>query len=104
MASILAASLIILVILLLVFWFLIHTIHQQKTLDKMKTDFTNNMTHELKPPIAVSYAANEALLNFDASQDKDKLKKHLTISQEQLKKLAGLVEQILSISMERRKT
>lgn len=70
----------------------------------MKTDFTNNMTHELKPPIAVSYAANEALLNFDASQDKDKLKKHLTISQEQLKKLAGLVEQILSISMERRKT
>jgi signal transduction histidine kinase len=69
----------------------------------MKSDFTNNMTHELKTPIAVAYAANDALLNFDITKDQTKTKKYLTIGQQQLRRLSGLVEQILSMSMERRK-
>jgi Osmosensitive K+ channel histidine kinase len=104
MAGILATSLIILVVLGGAFWFLIRTIMQQKTLDEMKSDFTNNITHELKTPIAVAYAANDALLNFNLSEDKKLRDKYLNICQEQLQKLSGLVEQILSMSMERRKT
>lgn len=104
MKGILIASLVILLILILAFWYLIHTILKQKTLDEMKTDFTNNITHELKTPIAVAYAANDALLNFNVASDREKAKKYLTISQEQLRRLSGLVEQILSMSMERRKT
>lgn len=46
MASILATSLFIMLILAFVFWFLIHTMLKQKTLDEMKSDFTNNITHE----------------------------------------------------------
>jgi signal transduction histidine kinase len=69
----------------------------------MKSDFTNNMTHELKTPIAVAYAANDALLNFDMTKDQAKTKKYLAIGQQQLRRLSGLVEQILSMSMERRK-
>ncbi len=52
----------------------------------------------------VAYAANDALLNFNVASDREKAKKYLTISQEQLRRLSGLVEQILSMSMERRKT
>lgn len=103
MAGILGSSLIILIILGISFGFLIRTIMQQKTLDEMKSDFTNNITHELKTPIAVAYAANDALLNFNQAEDKAKREKYLAISQEQLQKLSGLVEQILSMSMERRK-
>ncbi len=77
---------------------------KQKTLDEMKSDFTNNMTHELKTPIAVAYAANDVLLNFNGTNDTEKTKKYLSITQEQLKRLSKLVEQILSMSMERRKT
>lgn len=104
MTGILATSLFILIVLGGAFWFLIRTIMQQKTLDEMKSDFTNNITHELKTPIAVAYAANDALLNFNVSEDKKLRDKYLNICQEQLRKLSGLVEQILSMSMERRKT
>ena len=70
----------------------------------MKSDFTNNMTHELKTPIAVAYAANDALLNFDEGISREKQREYLQIGRQQLEKLGGLVEQILAISMERRKT
>lgn len=104
MTGILATSFFILIVLGSSFWFLIRTILRQKTLDEMKSDFTNNITHELKTPIAVAYAANDALLNFNIAVNEKQRTKYLKISQEQLQKLSGLVEQILSIGMERRKT
>lgn len=104
MSGILTTSFVILVILGFSFWFLIRTILRQKTLEEMKSDFTNNITHELKTPIAVAYAANDALLNFNLAEDKKQRDKYLNICQEQLQRLSGLVEQILSMSMERRKT
>ena len=75
-----------------------------QTLEEMKSDFTNNITHELKTPIAVAYAANDALLNFNQAEEKAQRDKYLRICQEQLQRLSGLVEQILSMSMERRRT
>ena len=53
---------------------------------------------------AVAYAANDALLNFNQAEEKTQRDKYLRICQEQLQRLSGLVEQILSMSMERRKT
>ena len=104
MAGIIAASLILFFILAFSFWFLIHTMLKQKSLEEMKSDFTNNITHELKTPVAVAYAANDALLNFDAGNDPEKRREYLEISQGQLEKLEGMIEQILSMSMESRKT
>lgn len=104
MAGILITSFVILLILGFSFWFLIRTLLKQKTLEEMKSDFTNNITHELKTPIAVAYAANDALLNFGQADEKAKRDKYLSISQEQLQRLSGLVEQILTMSMEQRKT
>jgi len=104
MTGILLTSFVIFLILGFSFWFLIRTLLKQKTLDEMKSDFTNNITHELKTPIAVAYAANDALLNFNQAEEKSKRDQYLRISQEQLQRLSGLVEQILSMSMERRKT
>lgn len=104
MAGILITSSVILLILGFSFWYLIRTILRQKTLEEMKSDFTNNITHELKTPIAVAYAATDALLNFHQADDPGKRKRYLRICQEQLQRLGGLVEQILSMSMERRKT
>ena len=103
MAGILATSLFIMLILAFAFWYLIHTMLKQKTLDAMKSDFTNNITHELKTPIAVAYAANDALLNYGMMNNPEKARKYLGIAQKQLQQLSGMVEQILSMSMERRK-
>ncbi len=102
MSGILITTLLITIILSFAFWYLIKTVIRQKTLEEMKDDFVNNITHELKTPIAVAYSAADSLLNFKQGDDKMKRDKYLTICKDQLSELSGLVEQILSMSMERR--
>ena len=104
MSGILITTGLIILILIIAFRYLILTVFRQKTLEEMKDDFTNNMTHELKTPIAVAYSATDALLNFNKAEDKAIREKYLLISKEQLLKLSGLVEQILSVSTTRNKT
>ncbi len=103
MAGILISSLLLVILILIAFIYLLYTILRQKTIEELKTDFTNNMTHELKTPISVAYAANDVLLNYD-SHISEKQKKYLGIIREQLTQLSGLVEQILTLSVENRNT
>lgn len=86
------------------FWYLFRTVSKMRTLEEMKDDFVSNMTHELKTPIAIAYSANDALLNYDTANDPQKKVTYLHIANKQLKRLGELVENILAMSMERRKT
>lgn len=104
MSGILITTFLIILLLAAAFAFFIRTVLKQKTMEEMKDDFTNNMTHELKTPIAVAYSAADTLLHFHQGDDKAKRDKYLQICLDQLTHLSGLVEQILSLSMERRKT
>lgn len=103
MSGVIATSALIALVLTFGFWYLLHVIQRLRTIEEMKDDFTNNMTHELKTPIAIAYAANDSLLQFPDPKDEERTKKYLTAALEQLSKLAGLVESILAMSMERRK-
>lgn len=103
MSGVIATSALIALVLTFGFWYLLHVIRRLRTIEEMKDDFTNNMTHELKTPIAIAYAANDALLQFPDPGDEKRTKKYLTAALDQLSKLAGLVENILAMSMERRK-
>lgn len=98
MAGILFSSVIIFIFLIYTFVYLLKTIRKLQTEEELKTNFTNNMTHELKTPISVSYAAIDALLVADQSADKERQKKYLNIAKDQMEQLTGLVEQILSMS------
>lgn len=104
MAGVIGMSAVVILLLLVVFWMLGHTIRELQAVDEMKSDFVNNMTHELKTPISVAYAANDALLHFNQSLSKEKQTEYLKIALQQLKKLGQLVEQILQMTMERRTT
>lgn len=88
----------------LAFWYLFRTVSKMRTIEEMKDDFVSNMTHELKTPIAIAYSANDALLNYDTDNDSRKKMTYLNIANKQLKRLGELVENILAMSMERRKT
>ena len=88
----------------LAFLYLFRTVSRLRTLEEMKDDFVSNMTHELKTPIAIAYSANDALLNYDTANDAEKKERYLQIANKQLKRLGELVENILAMSMERRKT
>lgn len=103
MGGVIITSALIALVLTFGFWYLLHVIARQRTVEEMKDDFTNNMTHELKTPIAIAYAANDSLLQFPDPKDEERTKKYLTAALEQLSKLSGLVESILAMSMERRK-
>ncbi len=98
MGGIVATSVIVFVLLIYVFSYLLKTIRKLQTEEELKTNFTNNMTHELKTPIAVSYAAVDALLIADKPASAERQKKYLNIAKEQMGYLSGLVEQILSMS------
>lgn len=103
MSGILFSSFLILLILILsfayMFWFLIH----QKTVEQLKDDFTHNVTHELKTPIAITYAAVEAMIHYNITGNKEKTNKYLYICHEELQRLGNMVEQILSLSLEHKK-
>jgi signal transduction histidine kinase len=98
MVGMLLTSLIILIFLIFIFVYLLKIIRKLQTEEELKNNFTNNMTHELKTPIAVSYAAVDALLIADKPASKERQKKYLNIAKEQMNYLSGQVEQILNMS------
>ncbi len=104
MQGIVLSTAAIIVIIAISFVYLFRTVSRLRTIEEMKDDFVSNMTHELKTPISIAYSANDALLNYDTSNDPEKKTAYLTIAMKQLKRLGELVENILAMSMERRKT
>lgn len=102
MRGVLLMSLGILLILALVFYLMMRALRKQRELDEMKSDFTSNMTHELKTPIAVAYAANDAMMVYGLDKNPAKREEYLKVTRESLEKLNGMVEQILSMPMDNR--
>lgn len=103
MWGLVTVSVLMIIMLIISYIYLLKVILRQKSIDEIKSDFINNMTHELKTPISVTYAAVDALQNFGLGDDAEKRDKYLTISKEQLMYLNSLVEQILTMSVEERK-
>lgn len=104
MSGILATTFLIIIILIFAFIYFIKTVMKLRTLEEMKTDFINNMTHELKTPLAAAYSAVDTLINFKQGDNKEKSDTYLLLCEEQLSHLNGLVEQILSMSMRKKKS
>ena len=104
MAGVIITVFLLMIVFSTAFWYLYWTVSRLRSIEEMKDDFVSNMTHELKTPIAIAYSANDALLNYDSDNNPAKRKKYLTIANKQLKRLGELVENILAVSMERRKT
>ena len=84
--------------------YLVKTISKMRTIEQMKDDFTHNMTHELKTPVAVAYSAVDSMLRYYDQSDEARNKQFLRIIMQRLSFLSGIIENILSMSMERFKT
>lgn len=103
MSWLLGASLLLLILTTGCFLFMLSTIMRQKKLSEVKNDFINNMTHELKTPIATVTAAVEALQNFGALNDPQRTQTYLAISQTNLQRLSDLVEKVLNLAVEEKR-
>ncbi|MEM8523291.1 MAG: HAMP domain-containing sensor histidine kinase [Bacteroidota bacterium] len=95
----LLASLFLLIITTASFIYMLRIIFEQKKLSEIKNDFINNMTHELKTPISILSATNEAMTNFNALEDRNRTKQYLGIVKNEIERLSGMVEKVLNISI-----
>ncbi len=96
-------SVIFTLVLLVTFIFTIVVIFWQKRYTEMRNDFINNMTHELKTPIAsISLAAQ--MLNDKSVTKSETMMDHLAgVINDESKRLRFLVEKVLQMSMFDRK-
>ena len=92
-------SVVFTLVLLVTFIFTIVVIFRQKRYTEIKNDFINNMTHELKTPIAsISLAAQ--MLNDKSVPKSDTMMAHLGgVINDESKRLRFLVEKVLQMSM-----
>jgi two-component system phosphate regulon sensor histidine kinase PhoR len=77
------------------FWFSIQTIIRQKRLSEMKNDFINNMTHELKTPIATISLATDALNNPRIRSEATSIDRYTRIIKEENQRMNRQVERVL---------
>lgn len=85
-------------VVFLFFAFAINIIVKQKRLSEIKTDFINNMTHELKTPISTIALSSDMLMRGDFSQDPEKLKRYASIIYKENKRLENQVERVLNVA------
>lgn len=92
-------SVIFTLVLLITFTFTIVVIFRQKRYTEIKNDFINNMTHELKTPIAsISLAAQ--MLGDKSVAKSEQMQTHLgNVINDESKRLRFLVEKVLQMSM-----
>lgn len=82
-----------------IFIFTIYSIFRQKRLSQMKTDFINNMTHELKTPIASISLVSQMLADESVQFSEETLRRNYKVISDETKRLRLLVEKVLQLSM-----
>jgi len=95
MGWMIAASIVFTTIIVLAFAVTVRTLFNQKKLSEIKSDFINNMTHELKTPLATISLAIDALTNEKVIHDADKIKIYSGMIKEENKRMNKQVEKIL---------
>lgn len=85
-------------VILLVFAVTIFTILKQKRLSEVKTDFINNMTHELKTPISTIALSSDVLRKADDSTDLERIKQYASIIYAENSRLESQVERVLQLA------
>lgn len=90
--------LIIVCIVFFFFWFSVSLLLKQRKLSEVKNDFINNMTHELKTPIATIGLSSEMLMRQKNAENKDNVLRYAGIIYKENKRLENQVERVLNLA------
>lgn len=91
-------STLFLLLVVIFFTYTIWIILKQKRLSEIRTDFINNMTHELKTPISTIALSSEVLTNPNITKDPERLSNYARIIKEETERLKNQVEKVLQMA------
>jgi two-component system phosphate regulon sensor histidine kinase PhoR len=94
-SGMIVVAIIFTLIIIAAFYLTIRTILTQKKLSEMKTDFINNMTHELRTPLATISIAVETLKNEKVMASREQVSQLGQIIKSENQRMNLQVEQIL---------
>lgn len=92
-------ALVTILIVLVIFTLTLRNMLIQQRLSEMKTDFINNMTHELKTPLSTIAVASSSLGDETLLQDRKKVIQISDMIKKQNRHLTQLIDRILDISI-----
>jgi signal transduction histidine kinase len=95
----LALALITILIVVVVFYLTLKNMLLQKKLSDLKTDFINNMTHELKTPLSTIAVATSSLSDEKFLKQQDRVKELSALIKKQNRHLTQLIDRILDITI-----
>jgi two-component system phosphate regulon sensor histidine kinase PhoR len=98
MKSLILLEVSIIFLTILSFYFMISFFYKQRRIAKIKSDFMNNMTHELKTPVSSVSLALELMHVTGDSEKSIQNKEFLSIAQNELKRLSLLIEKVLKMA------
>lgn len=91
-------SSIVILLIVVFFSYTILLLLRQKRLSEVKTDFINNMTHELKTPISTISISAETLSAPDIAKYPDRIARYVQIIVNENNRLKAQVEKVLQIA------
>ncbi|QHI37201.1 Alkaline phosphatase synthesis sensor protein PhoR [Kordia antarctica] len=99
MASLMIFSVLLFLFVVGLFYYSIKTLINQKKITEIKTDFINNITHELKTPLATLSVASKSLKNAEIRNSAEAFDNTLNIVDRQNTRLQKLIDQVLTNSL-----
>ncbi len=99
MIGVFALSILTILTTLVVFIYTIYHWRKQKKMSDMKSDFINNISHELKTPLATIAVANKSLQNGKIASNPELAANMVQVIDRQSKRLQQLINQVLDLTI-----
>ncbi|WP_295795551.1 HAMP domain-containing sensor histidine kinase [Mucilaginibacter sp.] len=96
-----ASCLLMLLLTCAAFYFIMRLLRNVRLYADAKADFTRNMTHEFKTPIATVSLALESIQKYNLAEQPETMQNYLDISRHELQRLDLMVEKALNIGNEK---
>nr|HQG68054.1 HAMP domain-containing sensor histidine kinase [Paludibacteraceae bacterium] len=97
--NLLLPSVVLVILILTIFIIAIIIIFRQKQLNNIKNDFVNNMTHELKTPIATISLASQMLQDPNIGKTPEMLQHVSKVIHDETQRLSFQVEKVLQMAI-----
>lgn len=81
-----------------IFYYSANSLISERRLAKVKNDFINNMTHELKTPVSSISLALEVIRDKDVVKTEEKVNRYLGIIGEENQRLASQIDKVLQMA------